>query len=35
MAGQEELFALALGVKEPIYIETVNLIKIKANFIYG
>jgi len=30
MAGQEELFALALGVEEPIYIETVEFDKDKG-----
>jgi transposase len=30
MAGQEELFAIALGVKEPIYIETVEFDKDKG-----
>jgi transposase len=41
MAGQEELFALALGVEEPIYIETVEFDKdngelhIRMNFRRG
>ena len=41
MAGQEELFALALGIEEPIYIETVEFDKgngelhIRMNFRCG